>query len=76
MVLEAQTETGFMSTLSASSPGHLYSQMASLWTRGSSPILECWYDIESMTYRAAMKREDFRAKRSRDKIQVCHLLTR
>lgn len=37
---------------------------------------ECWYDIESMTYRAAMKREDFRAKRSRDKIQVCHLLTR
>lgn len=37
---------------------------------------ECWYDIESMTYRAAMKTEDFRAKRSRDKIQVCHLLTR
>ena len=39
MVFEVQTETGFMSTLSASSPGHLCSQMASLWTRGSSPIL-------------------------------------
>ena len=36
----------------------------------------CWYDTESTTYRAAMEREAFRAKRSRDKIQVCHLLTR